>query len=125
MPTPIRIRFDDVELAGELGDGAVARAVAEALPFEESLRAFGESFYVESPVDVALEGGASDRVAVGDIAYWPPALAVAFFFGPTPETPPGSEAPRAASDVTVIGRVLEPQRLAGCRQACRIRLARG
>jgi hypothetical protein len=123
VPTPIRIRLDDVELSGELGDGAVARAVVAALPIEETLRSFGDSYYVESPVDVPLEPGASDAVGVGDIAYWPPALAVAFFFGPTPETPHGSQVPRAASDVTVIGRVHEPQRLAGCRQARRIRIA--
>jgi len=124
VPSPIRILLDGVALEGELSDGAVARAVLAALPFEAPLRSFGDSFYLESPVDVPLEPDASDRVAVGDIAYWPPALAVAFYFGPTPESRPGSREPVAASDVTVIGRVADPARLPALRGARLLRLER-
>jgi hypothetical protein len=123
MPTAIRIRLDDVELAGELSDHAIARAVAEALPLEDGARRFGESVYLETEVDEDLDDDASDAVATGDIAYWPPALAVALFFGPTPESRPGSEEPVAASEVAVIGRFEGAERLRG-RTFDRVRLER-
>jgi hypothetical protein len=111
VPSPIVIRIGALSLRGELGDGELARAVAAALPLEATLRTFGESAYIETPVDEALGPDASDRVEVGDIAYWPPALAVAVFFGPTPASAPGSPRPVAASDVEVIGRLAEAARL--------------
>lgn len=124
MPIPIVIRIDALELRGELNDGALAAIVAAALPLEATLRRFGQSFYIETPVDEALDEDASDRVEVGDIAYWPPALAVAFYFGPTPASAPGSARPTAASDVTVIGRFEQPAALAGCEHSSRLRIER-
>jgi len=122
MTTTIRILLDEHEVTAELADGPTAEAVLAALPFEETLRSFGDCFYVESPVTAALEPGASDEVAVGDVAYWPAALAVCCFFGPTPESVPGSEEPVAPSDVTIIGKLAEPERLANARDAKRIRI---
>lgn len=122
MPTPIRILVDGIELEGELDDSAIAQVVAGHLPLEDAVRTFGQAFYMETPVDEELEPDASDRVAVGDIAYWPPALAVTFFFGPTPESAPGSEEPVAASDVAVIGRFRDGERLNGLASPERIRV---
>jgi len=111
VPTPIVIRIGALALRGELDDGALARAVAVALPLEATLRRFGGSAYIETPVDEALGPAASDEVEVGDIAYWPPALAVALYFGPTPASAPGSSRPVAASDVERIGRFEDAARL--------------
>ncbi len=122
MPTTIRILLDEHEVRAELGDGPTVQALIAALPFEETLRSFGDCFYVESPVTAALEPGASDEVSVGDVAYWPAALAVCCFFGPTPESAPGSSEPVAPSDVTIIGRLADPARLAEARDAKRIRI---
>lgn len=124
MPTPIRITVGAVVLHGELHDGPLAAAVAAALPLEDTLRSYGQAFYIETPIDRELEAGASDRVEAGDIAYWPPALAVVVFFGPTPGSPPGSQRPVAASEVTIIGRCEEPARLAGQQSAARLRIER-
>jgi hypothetical protein len=111
VPTPIVIRVGSLELRGELGDGALAQTVAAALPLDATLRRFGQSAYIETPVDEALSPAASDQVDVGDIAYWPPALAVVLFFGPTPASERGSARPVAASEVEVIGRFEHPERL--------------
>jgi len=124
VPTPIRILVGDVVLAGELHDGPTGRAIAEALPLEETLRSFGDSYYMETPVSVPLEPDAGDEVDVGDIAYWPAALAVSFFFGPTPESAPGSDRPVAASDVTKVGRFEDAPRLRDADGATRIRIER-
>lgn len=124
MPIPIRIRVGELELAGQLNDGPTARAVAEALPLEETIRTFGDAFYLETPIDLELEPDASDEVDVGDIAYWPAALAVKLFFGPTPESAPGSDRPVAANDVTRIGTFEDPARLRGAEGAGRLRIER-
>jgi len=44
-------------------------------------------------------------VEVGDVAYWPQGEALCLFFGPTPAST--DEEPRAASPVTVVGRISE------------------
>ena len=124
MATPIRITVGGVALRGELHDGPLARAVAAALPLEATLRTYGQAYYIETPVDLELEAGATDQVEAGDIAYWPPALAVVVFFGPTPGSPAGSERPVAASEVTVIGRCEEPGRLRGLQGQARLRIER-
>jgi hypothetical protein len=125
VPTPIVIRVGSLELRGELGDGPLARAVAAALPLEATVRRFGQAAYVETPMDEALGPSASDQVEVGDIAYWPPALAVVLFFGPTPASAPGSARPVAASEVEVIGRFEQPERLREGRLDGRMRIERG
>jgi hypothetical protein len=106
LGTPIRIRVGDVLLEGVLNDTETARSIAAALPFEGDLRAFGGQVYVETPVDVDLDENLTDEVELGDIAYWHAGMAVAFFLGPTPETPPGSERPVPAGEVTVVGRLV-------------------
>jgi hypothetical protein len=44
-------------------------------------------------------------VEVGDVWYWPQGEALCLFFGPTPAST--DEKPRAASPVTVVGRISE------------------
>ena len=40
---------------------------------------------------------------MGDVGYWPQGEALCLFFGPTPAST--DERPRAASPVTVVGRI--------------------
>ena len=54
MPTPILLRVGSLVLNGELKDDPIAEAVAAALPLRESLRTFGDAYYLESPVEVDL-----------------------------------------------------------------------
>lgn len=108
MTTPIRIRIGALALEGELNATETARAIVAALPIEGDLRAFGGQVYVETPVDVDLDEDLTDAVELGDIGYWHPGLAVAFFLGPTPETPRGSDRPVPASEVTLVGRIVRP-----------------
>ncbi len=42
---------------------------------------------------------------MGDVCYWPPGKALCIFFGPTPAST--DDNPRAASPVTVVGRISE------------------
>lgn len=53
---------------------------------------------VEESPDARLD------MEVGELAYWPPGNAFCIFFGRTPAST--EEAPRAASNVNPVGRIL-------------------
>jgi hypothetical protein len=122
----IVIKAGTVEVAAELNDSTTAQAIWEALPITGSANTWGEEIYFRIPVDCDLEPGAGDVVELGELGYWPPGRAFCIFFGATPISGPGEI--RAASDVTVVGRVLgDPKRFLAVRNADPVRLekARG
>ena len=63
---------------------------------------WGDEIYFDVGVDLPEEDPA-EEVTVGDVAYWGPGSALCLFYGPTPAST--GAAPRAASPVTVIGRL--------------------
>jgi hypothetical protein len=91
-------------LQAELNDSATARKIAAALPLEVTLSRWGDEYYGDCGVKAGLEPGARTRMAVGEIAYWPPGSALCLFFGPTPASR-GPE-PEAASEVNPVGRIV-------------------
>jgi len=99
----IRIVGKNIKLDAELNDTATAQAVAQALPITGEVNRWGEEVYFDIPVNKELEPGARADVEVGEIGYWPAGRAFCVFFGRTPVSV--SAKPRAASAVTVIGRV--------------------
>ena len=64
---------------------------------------WGDEYYGSVGLGLENDADARDVLEVGEIAYWPPGDALCVFFGPTPASK-GSE-PRAASAVTVLGRI--------------------
>ncbi|HUT52726.1 MAG TPA: cyclophilin-like fold protein [bacterium] len=119
MGKKIKITCGSVALAAELNDTATARAVAEALPITGSVNRWGEEVYFDIPVKMKLEPGARADVEVGEIGYWPAGAAFCVFFGPTPMSK--SEKPRAASPVTIIGKVTgDAQKLSSTRDGEKI-----
>src|SRR5437660_4415275 len=100
----ITITAGDVSATAELFDGPTADAIWEALPLEAAANTWGEEIYFAIPVTADEEPDARADVAVGDLGYWPPGHAFCIFFGRTPAS--SGDAPRAASPVNVIGRVI-------------------
>jgi hypothetical protein len=100
----ITITAGEMSGTAELFEGPTADAIWEALPLEAAANTWGDEIYFGIPVTAEEEPGARADVAVGDLGYWPPGHAFCIFFGRTPAS--NSEAPRAASSVNVIGRVL-------------------
>ena len=91
------------KLSAELDDSATARKIAAALPLRLRMSRWGDEYYGSCGVHARREAGARTRMAVGEIAYWPPGDALCLFFGPTPAST-GPE-PEAASEVNPVGRI--------------------
>lgn len=102
MSKRIRITAGPVTASAVLNDTSTARAIAEALPIQASASTWGDEIYFGIPVVTDLEEG-QEVVEMGELGYWPPAHAFCIFFGRTPASQ--GEEIRAASAVTVIGRV--------------------
>lgn len=87
-------------------DTPAADDVWQALPLRVPVSIWGDEIYAGIGVDVDVPDGATDVAEVGDLAIWPPGLAICIFFGPTPASR-GSE-PRAASPIAPVGRIDDP-----------------
>jgi hypothetical protein len=117
----IVIKAGTVEVAAELNDSTTARAIWGALPISASANTWGEEIYFRIPVECDLEPGARDVLELGELGYWPPGRAFCIFFGATPISGPGEI--RAASEVTVVGRVRgDPKSFLAVRDADTVRL---
>ncbi len=105
MARHLTIRSEEAHLKVDLGGGRTAEEIWGCLPLEGSANLWGDEIYFEIPVSVEPEDGARETVEVGDVCYWPQGEALCIFFGPTPAST--DEKPRAASPVTIVGRVSE------------------
>ena len=98
----VRITAGTVAAYATLNGTKVASAVWAALPLDVRVQRWGDELYGSVPLDLPQEVP-QEVVERGDLAYWPPGHAVCLFFGPTPASE--RDEPRAASDVTVFGRI--------------------
>lgn len=102
----IKFIFDEQkEVKAELYNTACARGIYEILPIESKVNIWGEEFYFSIPYKFSLDKTATLDVKVGDIGYWPPGKALAIFFGPTPASL--DQNPRPASEVNLVGKLLD------------------
>jgi hypothetical protein len=120
----IAITAGEVSAQAELFDTATADAIWEALPLEASANTWGDEIYFSISVMAGEEPGARADVSVGDLGYWPPGHAFCIFYGRTPAST--GDAPRAASPINLIGRVLgDATVFRGVRSGARVRIERG
>lgn len=103
MAKKIRITAGSVTVEAELNETKTAQAIWDDLPIQASGSRWGDEIYFGIPSHGELED-ATEVVEVGGLGFWPPGNAFCIFFGPTPASR-GSE-PRAASPVTVVGKVV-------------------
>jgi hypothetical protein len=85
-----------------LNDSVTAGQVFDALPLCGDGNRWGDEIYFDIGVDLDTENQ-QEEVEIGDIAYWSPGRALCLFYGRTPAST--SERPRAASPVTVVGKL--------------------
>ncbi len=99
------VRGEEAELKVELGEAPTAEEIWDRVPLEARANLWGDEIYFAIPVSVGPEPEARETVEVGDVGYWPQGDALCLFFGPTPASV--DEKPRAASPVTVVGKITE------------------
>ena len=99
----ISISAGDVLVTASLNESCTADLLWGALPLDASANTWGDEIYFRIAVRADEEEGASDVVAMGALAYWPPGQALCLFFGLTPASR-GDEI-RAASAVNVLGAI--------------------
>ncbi|GMR03498.1 MAG: cyclophilin-like fold protein [Thermodesulfovibrionia bacterium] len=104
MPVRIKINIEDIVLDAELFDTECAQAIANMLPIETRPNEWGDEFYFEIPVKIALDETATTKVKIGDIGYWPSGSALAIFFGKTPMSSGADPVP--ASEVNLVGKII-------------------
>ena len=100
----IRITIGPVQLDAELKATKTANQVYAALPIEASVNTWGEEFYFKLPGVTDHRETATNRVQIGDVAYWGPGQVLAIFFGKTPMSM--GDDPVPADRVNVVGRIL-------------------
>ncbi len=103
-------QIGDTEVRAEFNDCATAEAICEALPIESTGNYWGGEFYFPIPVKAGPSAEDVEVVEPGTVAYWPAGSCLCLFWGPTPASE-GQEC-RAASAVTVVGKVRNPEVLA-------------
>jgi len=124
MERGIRILVNDLEVEAKLNESKTAQLIWEALPIESKTNLWGEEVYFTIPVKAGLEEGAKEVVSSGELGYWPTGRAFCIFFGPTPASR-GDEI-RAASAVTIIGKVLsDPKVFRKVKEGVKITLEKG
>ena len=103
MAYEITISSGDLVMEAALNDTTIAKTLEGILPITTTTNTWGEEIYFTIPLEEILENP-QEIVEEGDLGYWPPGNAFCIFFGVTPASR-GTEI-RAASAVTVIGKVL-------------------
>ena len=103
-PKRIRITIGPVQLNAELKATKTANQVYAALPIQASVNTWGEEFYFKLPGVTDHRETATNRVQIGDVAYWGPGQVLAIFFGKTPMSM--GDDPVPADRVNVVGRIL-------------------
>jgi len=86
-----------------------ASLILDALPIESVGRQWGEEIYFEIPVEAGLENGV-EKVARGDLGYWPAGKCFCIFYGRTPMSSSDEEIV-PASAVNLVGRIENPDAL--------------
>lgn len=101
----VSFRVAGATFAACLNGGPITTAIAQQLPIASSAQRWGDEIYFDVPVSMA-NTAPTVNVRVGDIAYWPEGPCLCIFFGKTPAST--GNAPRPASEVTVIGSTSTP-----------------
>jgi len=103
----VDIQIGDINVHSQWNDTKTARKILDALPIQATGNYWGGEIYFPIPVKTAGEPDAQEVVEPGTVAYWPQGACLCIFWGPTPASE-ASEC-RAASAVSIVGRVLNPE----------------
>jgi len=120
----VHIQVGESLIEAEWNQTPTARAILEAMPLESKGNYWGSEFYFPIPVKLGPSPDDVEVVEPGTVAYWPAGSCLCLFWGPTPASQ--ADECRAASPVTVVGRVVEWHKLCDLKgRKVRVSLAEG
>jgi len=120
----VHIQVGESLIEAEWNQTPTARAILEAMPLESKGNYWGSEFYFPIPVKLGPSPDDVEVVEPGTVAYWPAGSCLCLFWGPTPASQ--ADECRAASPVTVVGRVVEWHKLRDLKgRKVRVSLAEG
>ena len=120
----IKISVGGVRLEAILKPNKTAASVYAALPVQAPLNVWGEEFFCKVAGVKDFRETATNKVKVGDIAWWGPGEVLAIFFGRTPMSLGPDPVP--ADRVNVIGQIIgDPTVLRQAYEASTIRIEQG
>jgi len=120
----VHIQVGESLIEAEWNQTPAARAILEAMPLESKGNYWGSEFYFPIPVKLGPSPDDVEVVEPGTVAYWPAGSCLCLFWGPTPASQ--ADECRAASPVTVVGRVVEWHKLRDLKgRKVRVSLAEG
>jgi hypothetical protein len=99
----IEIWIGGKALPAILNESITARQIYDVLPLCGDGSRWGDEIYFDVGIELDPTNP-QEEVEIGDIAYWRPGKALCLFYGRTPAST--SDRPRAASSVTVVGKLL-------------------
>jgi len=102
MSMEINILINNLKFEGELNGTETAKKIYEALPIEAEGNFWGNEIYFGIPLDLDNEAP-TEKLEVGDLAYWPEGNGFCIFYGRTPASTDNE--PKPASPVTLIGQI--------------------
>lgn len=108
MSRKINIITEKYKFKAELNNTKTSQKLLEILPIKSSVNRWGNEIYFSIPLKAGLEDD-KEILNIGDIAFWPPGSAFCIFFGKTPAS--DNDKPRAASPVTVLGKIIDKKNL--------------
>lgn len=106
MQKNIKIVTKDLEFLVSLNNSKTSQEIMKALPVDSIVNRWGYEIYFKIPVQSELENGV-ETLDIGTVAYWPPGSSFCIFFGKTPAST--GDKPQAASQVTVIGEIIDKE----------------
>ena len=102
--TKIIFEFENISIEAELNDSPTSKDLINLLPLEGISQIWGEEIYFSTSINKENDDWAKETVELGDIAFWPPGIAICLFFGKTPVSQ-GDEI-RPASPTNVMGKIV-------------------
>lgn len=100
----INIFINDLKFEAELNETEIAKEIYKILPIEANGNLWGNEIYFEILIEMKNESP-TEKLKVGDLAYWPEGNSFCIFYGRTPASM--NDEPKPASPVTIIGEIKE------------------
>jgi len=103
--TILNLHFNDTNIRIALRRTETAQAILNAIPFQATIRTWGQEVIFDCPIRVPYEKNATNIVKPGDIGFWPDGSSITIAYGATPISRHGES--RLAFNCNIWGDALD------------------